>query len=322
MQLRTLSILALAALLGACGGNSNGTPDGGVDDVALARLYVDALNGSDANGGSADAPFQTIGAALAAAVPGDVIQLAPGTYGPGESFPMTIPPGVSLQGATDGNPDTAAAYLILGDLGLGGSVKPQKLQAPVQSVGLILETGATLSGVAFTFAVMDPVKPAAIHMSGDDTSILGCLLDEEVTGGMVMVWITGMDAQVRNTRILGNASTGIHVGGPGAAVEACEIGATQYAVDCAFPFLADLGGGGASTGGNTLVGQHAVRVGIVGMPTAPLHAQNNLWTAVPPTILHDDDESTPIAQQIVVEYVESFPLDLLVIHTDGAALAP
>jgi hypothetical protein len=51
--------------------------DAGADPVTL---YVDALSGSDLGDGSPASPFATIGAALALALPGDAISVAPGFY--------------------------------------------------------------------------------------------------------------------------------------------------------------------------------------------------------------------------------------------------
>ena len=86
----------------------------------LAVYYVDAVNGSDVTGdGSVGAPWQTISHALSqVAAPGSEIRVAAGMYDEalGESFPLTMNPGVSLSGVgyTDtviwGNPVNAAVY--------------------------------------------------------------------------------------------------------------------------------------------------------------------------------------------------------------------
>lgn len=60
------------------------------------KLYV-AKNGNDSNNGSLNAPFLTIGAALAAASAGNIaVHVAPGTYT--ENNPLTIPANVALIG--------------------------------------------------------------------------------------------------------------------------------------------------------------------------------------------------------------------------------
>src|SRR5689334_22536188 len=47
---------------------------------AAAQVYYVAPSGSDANGGTADAPLKSIQKAVDLAQPGDVIELAPGIY--------------------------------------------------------------------------------------------------------------------------------------------------------------------------------------------------------------------------------------------------
>lgn len=63
-------------------------------------LFVNSTVGNDAGEGSQRSPFRTITRALQFAQPGTVILLSPGTYSAdsGESFPLRLPPGVTLQG--------------------------------------------------------------------------------------------------------------------------------------------------------------------------------------------------------------------------------
>ena len=62
-------------------------------------LYVSPA-GQDTNEGTAKFPFKTITRALQEARPGGVVQLAAGTYGPAERFPLQVPAGVTLTGTT------------------------------------------------------------------------------------------------------------------------------------------------------------------------------------------------------------------------------
>lgn len=60
--------------------------------TAQTRIYVDPVNGSNSNTGTAAAPVQTLGTAVALALSNDQIILLPGTYGAanGETFPITF----------------------------------------------------------------------------------------------------------------------------------------------------------------------------------------------------------------------------------------
>jgi hypothetical protein len=65
--------------------------------VTAKTIFVDAVNGSDANDGSQTKPFKTIGKALTLANSGDTVKLAQGHYTPdinGETYPLTVPTGV------------------------------------------------------------------------------------------------------------------------------------------------------------------------------------------------------------------------------------
>jgi len=66
--------------------------------------YVDALNGDDQNGnGSQALPWKSITYALTKVVASDTIHVLPGTYdasGNGETFPMTLLPGITLVGVS------------------------------------------------------------------------------------------------------------------------------------------------------------------------------------------------------------------------------
>ncbi|MEO0351533.1 MAG: S-layer homology domain-containing protein [Cyanobacteria bacterium P01_A01_bin.15] len=61
-------------------------------------LYVNSANGRAQGTGTRQSPFQTLTQALEKASSGTVVQLEAGTYSSGESFPLTIAPGVTLVG--------------------------------------------------------------------------------------------------------------------------------------------------------------------------------------------------------------------------------
>jgi parallel beta-helix repeat protein len=71
--------------------------------ASQAILYVNPTKGNDQADGSERSPFRTITHALQIAQPNSVIQLAAGTYSAetGESFPLVMKPGVTIQGDGD-----------------------------------------------------------------------------------------------------------------------------------------------------------------------------------------------------------------------------
>lgn len=96
-----LSLLALAALAALFIGCGDDDAPAGPATPAGADIYVDSPNGSDVDGtGSAQNPYKTITKALSEAQNGDVVTVQPGIYDTpnGETFPITIPDGVTLQG--------------------------------------------------------------------------------------------------------------------------------------------------------------------------------------------------------------------------------
>jgi len=114
---RSVRVSAIASLLLSSGGvaiavSSVGIPvvlgsllaEGAIAQTQAATvLYVDPVRGSDAGAGTAQAPLKTITQALAIAPASSVIQLAPGTYSAasGETFPLRLQPGVTLQGSAE-----------------------------------------------------------------------------------------------------------------------------------------------------------------------------------------------------------------------------
>jgi parallel beta-helix repeat protein len=79
-------------------------------------LYVDAVNGSDLNPGTNDAPFTTITHALSVAGSNKTIKVRPGTYNAalGEVFPLLLQPGQVLIGDEANKGDGATPTLIVG----------------------------------------------------------------------------------------------------------------------------------------------------------------------------------------------------------------
>lgn len=103
-----------------------------------------APTGTDAPGvGSNATPFRTITAALQAARPGAVIQLAPGTYSTetGEVFPIKLSSGTKLRG----NPESKGADTVI--KGGGVFISPTFAR---QNIGMLAANNAQVSGVTIT----------------------------------------------------------------------------------------------------------------------------------------------------------------------------
>ena len=66
-----------------------------IGPLGAATIHVNRNNNSGNENGTLANPYNTIGEGLAVANPGDTVQVANGTY----SEAVTIPPGVTLQGA-------------------------------------------------------------------------------------------------------------------------------------------------------------------------------------------------------------------------------
>lgn len=88
----------------------------------MSVLYVSPV-GQDSNEGSINFPFKTITRALQQVRPGEVIQLAKGTYSAGEQFPLQVPEGVTIASGDsrttiiegDGRFGAMTVAVVLGD---------------------------------------------------------------------------------------------------------------------------------------------------------------------------------------------------------------
>lgn len=107
-------------------------------------LLVNPITGNDINGnGNMDSPFKTIAKALQVAQPSTVIVLTPGIYSSqtGETFPLILPDGVTLQG----NPRTRGENIIIQGGGLFESPT-----AAHQNITILAANPAKVTGVTIT----------------------------------------------------------------------------------------------------------------------------------------------------------------------------
>ncbi len=147
-------------------------------------LYVNPLSGDDQLGaGTRYQPYKTITRALQIAQSGTVIVLAPGQYtrDNGESFPLQLRPGITLQG----QPTTTQSVLIQG----GGTFNSPRLSG--QNATLVM---ADRSGLAYV-VVSNPTPQG--HG----------------------VWIESGQPVIRSSALVANEHTGLYVAGGSPIVE-------------------------------------------------------------------------------------------------------
>ena len=116
------------------------------DDNSSGRsaktYYVSSATGDNTTGnGSSGLPYKSITYALLVAVDGDIVRVDPGTYDStnGETFPIVVPAGVTVEGDTANQGAGGSPTTISGFASIGGS--------PIASTAaVLLGSGARLSG--------------------------------------------------------------------------------------------------------------------------------------------------------------------------------
>lgn len=154
-----------------------------VDRQGYSVIHVSAVSGSDAHMGTQRQPLKTISHALSIASPNTLILLADGVYSTdtGESFPLRLRPGVTVQGASGPN---AADVVIL------GNASHLTSQHGLQSLTLV---GADNAGLA-NVTVSNP------HPSG------------------IGLWIESGSPIIQESAFFRNGSAGIYVAGSGSPI--------------------------------------------------------------------------------------------------------
>ncbi|MBD2214321.1 S-layer homology domain-containing protein [Nostoc linckia FACHB-104] len=114
-----------------------------VNSSIVTTIYVNSVQGNDANAGSRLSPFKSLTRALKASTQSTIIQLGSGTYSAasGEVFPLIVPAGVIVVG----NEASKGAGIVI--IGSGSYQSPS---FGVQNVTLLLLDGASLRGVTVT----------------------------------------------------------------------------------------------------------------------------------------------------------------------------
>ncbi|MEM7064509.1 MAG: S-layer homology domain-containing protein [Cyanobacteria bacterium P01_B01_bin.77] len=117
-------------------------------------LYVNSARGRVQGTGTRQAPFKTLTQALGQATAGTTVQLETGTYGSGESFPLTVPSGITVVGLGGTVTIRGGGLLATNDVGQQSVTLQLKDRAQLrnvtitnpqsQGIGIWLEQGAAL----------------------------------------------------------------------------------------------------------------------------------------------------------------------------------
>lgn len=243
--------------------------------------FVDAALGDDANPGTEAEPLRTISAALAVAVAGEAIKVAPGVYdtGLGESFPLDLPEGVTLVGDEDAKGEGVAvthidgggaAVVVLPDVDcVVAGFKISSGVVPDTTVGIdVVSSGVELRNNTITENGAHGVR---VRSGASDLVLTGNRIvdngDSDTTGTGVAFEGGGANSRVEDNVITGN--------GIGVATDTAGV---------------DLGGGASfSNGGNTISCNGSNDVAVAG--ALAISAENGFWDDVPPSSEGEGDGS-------------------------------
>jgi len=169
-----------------------------------ATYYVDAVNGNNLTGdGSAAAPWKTITFALTHTTEGDVVVIAPGLYDStlGETFPITLKPGLQIIGA--GRDSTILSGLssdVIVSIGNGAADFPNTTRVS----GLTLQNGSYGLSLYSTQGHFAAPRLTDLRIRGNVYGILMYTSDVYHYGAT-------LDPVISNTEVISNSQSGIYV---------------------------------------------------------------------------------------------------------------
>ena len=195
--------------------SSGAIPAGCLVETRTCHLYVDCVNGSDSNDGTQANPYKTIHAATDNAISGDVIHVAPGTYGEAEGSQtvldsgksrVVVPEGVTLVG-TEGPKKT----FIVGAAATGDQVDNATYGTGTNAIRCVYaKSGSVVRGFTLTggrgvgVGKKDKVGCGAAFYSEVtwEGTVENCIVSNNIA-----CFGTIHEATVRNCRVIGNTAT-------------------------------------------------------------------------------------------------------------------
>lgn len=162
------------------------------------ELWVDPVGGSDRLGnGRPVFPVQTIGRALELAGPNTILRLEPGTYSLRETFPIVLPPTVSLQG----NRQVPGDSVVIVGGGIYGAQDGSE-----RNVAIVATGNGTIRGIA----VSNPDGIGVwVEGSGNPTLRDNTFSDSK---GMGLAIATAGQPIIRNNTFTGNGGRALSLG--------------------------------------------------------------------------------------------------------------
>ena len=240
-----------------------------------ADLHIDPVNGVDAaGGGSVTAPFKTIGFASSQAVAGDVLHLRAGSYGvaSGETLPIDLRPGTTIQGAGSGTTiitgsgaAIGAEVLLFADAAPGQGPLVLRDLTLEQGGGRFPETGMLVShAVDMERCALEGGLAGLVYepwedLASDDLRIVDCTFSDQ--GEVAVEALLAPHASLpANVVITGNTVLGGAI-----AVELTEL------------FPTTIANGTVTISNNTLTGGASIHCGHAWLNDSPL-ARSGDWT--------------------------------------------
>ena len=302
---RTIALVAMVSLVMLAGCSDDDAPAGPADPGG-ADIYVDAVNGDDDLGaGSAAAPYKTITKALSLARSGDVVTAMPGIYDTaiGETFPIDIPDGVTVQG-TDW-----ARCTIRVDAEAQGTRHAVTMGCDECAIrNFNFEEDKIVDSFVTYFvnlyqcsgALVDSLRTnqrtilGALKIAEDNGSTVQyCYFNDSEPGyherGIAVLGVSsGNNTTFRFVTVTGYLRGFLFAGAQTALVEFCNITGNEIGVElCCYGEAAtqpnpDFGGGAlASAGQNDFSGNASY--GILNGTRHAIYAKFNTWAHYPPT---------------------------------------
>ena len=171
--------------------------------VAKAQIFVNSNTGKDdvSVGRDESTPFKTISYALSQATPGTIVQVASGLYtqSTGETFPLVVPQGVTVQGNEFSQGSTVTV--------MGGGRFASSWWGS-QNVAFLAKAGSQVIG----FTVTNPnSRGTGVWIESTDVTVRGCTFTKSAREG---VFTAGnANPTIENNLFVDNSANGVAMTG-------------------------------------------------------------------------------------------------------------